>query len=356
MKRFSLFALLPLLLLGACAGPVTMGPSVSQSDLARETALQQQMVLERAVADEAKVYGLAYPLLGANAEFCGDYLAPGVGMAVWNIHSVGRANQAAAHAAYGLDDRLAVKTIARASPAQKAGILSGDIIESVNGRALSGATAPRQFEEAVKAAGQGSLALAMRRDGQLRNVTLKPLLICDFPVRVDHNSAAVNAYADGRQIIVTRGMMRFVENDNELVLVLSHELAHNALTHVDKLQQNAMAGSLGGLLIDGIFAAGGVSTNGQFAQMGANFGAGRNSVAFEQEADYVGMYFMERAGYSAADVANFWRRMATENGASVTARTTHPSSPERFLAIEGTYSEIQSKKAKGLPLKPTFTR
>lgn len=347
-------ALLSVVLLGACAGPVTMGPQVSQSAVAQETALQQQLVFERAMTDDAKVYAIAFPLLGANTEFCGNIIKPVAGVAVWNIHSVSRGYQAAANKAYGLDDRLVVKTIARASPAQRAGIQSGDIIASVNGVALSGPTAGKRFEQVIQEAGRNPSTFTIVRGGQPRSIKVTPVLACNFPVRVDHESTAVNAYADGQQIVITRGMLRFVESEEELALVLAHELAHNALTHVDKLKQNAMTGTLGGLLLDGIFAAGGVSTNGQFAQIGTDIGARRHSVAFEQEADYVGMYFMERAGYSAAGVASFWRRMAAENSASITARTTHPSSPERFLAIEGTYAEIKAKKSRGQPLAPTF--
>ncbi len=342
------------LLLAACAGPVTMGPQVSQSAVARETALQQELVFERTIADDAKVYGVTFPLLGANAEFCGQYTRPAIGLAVWNIHSLSRNYQAAGKNAYGLDDRLAVKTVGRASPALRAGLQSGDIIQSVNGQSFAGQGAAKAFEQAMLKIGNAPSTFVVERNGQPRTIKVTPITICNFPVRVDHDSTAINAYADGQQIIITRGMLRFAENENELALVLAHELAHNALTHVDKLKQNAMAGSLGGLLIDGLFAAGGISTNGQFAQIGTDIGARSNSVAFEQEADYVGMYFMERAGYSAANVAQFWRRMAAETGSNVTARSTHPSSPERFLAIEGTYTEIQKKKAQGQPLVPNF--
>lgn len=348
-----LFALLPLLLIAACAGPMTQGPRADTGALARETALQRELVFERASKDDARAFSVMYPLLGANAEFCGSYLRPMAGLMVWNAHSVGNAYRQAAQSLYGLDDRLVVKTVARSSPALKAGILSGDIVETVNGRAMAGKSAVRNFSDALA---QGPAQLGIRRDGRLRQIKLSPVAVCNFPIRVDHDSNDVNAYADGKGIIVTRGMMRFVENDDELALVLSHELAHNALTHVDKLQQNAMAGGLGGLLVDGLFAAGGISTNGQFAQLGMDFGATRHSVGFEQEADYVGMYFMERAGYSARGVAGFWRRMAAENSDSITARRSHPTSPERFLAIEGTYAEIAAKKKSGKPLTPNFTR
>ena len=353
-NALALVSIAATLALTACAGPVTSGPRVNTGALAQETALQQQLVFERAMKDEARVYSLAFPLLGANAEFCGSYVRPVIGLSAWNIHSVSSGYRTAANNLYGLDDRLIVKTIARKSPAQKAGLLSGDIIETINGQAVTGSNAARTFDNAVQAARGQSVKIGVRRDGVAQSFTVAPIMACNFPVRVDHDSNDINAYADGKQIVITRGIIRFTENEEELALVIAHELAHNALTHVSKLQQNAMAGSLGGLLIDGLFAAGGVSTNGQFSQIGANIGASQNGVAFEQEADYVGMYFMERAGYSAANVAQFWRRMAAEGNSDVTQRTSHPTSPERFLAIEATYAEIKKKKAAGQPLAPTF--
>lgn len=347
-------AMLALVALAACMGPTTKGPRVDKEVLAREEALQKKMVFERSMKDEARVYSLAFPLLGANAEFCGSYIRPVIGLSAWNIHSVSDGYRTAAKDLYGLDDRLIVKTIARKSPAQKAGILSGDILESINGQALSGASAAKTFDSTVRGAKGQPVKIGVRRNGRAQTYTVAPIMACNFPASVEHENSAINAYADGKKIVVTRGMIRFAENDEELALVLAHELAHNALTHVSKLRNNAMAGSLGGLLIDSIFAAGGVSTGGGFAEVGAGIGASRNSIAFEQEADYVGMYFMERAGYSARNVAEFWRRMAAESNASVTARNTHPASPERFLAIEATYKEIIKKKATGQKVAPTL--
>ena len=343
-----------LLLLAGCAGPVTMGPQVSNSAVVVERAKQQALVFDRVVQDQARVFSTAYPILGANAEFCGRQVRPTLGLSAWNIHTVARGYQTAANELFGLDDRLIVKTVARKSPAQKAGVESGEIIIAANGQALVGRNAAETLDNIVRQSGQQAVNLTLLRDGAERTIRINPVTTCAYPVLLDDDSSEVNAYADGGRVIVSRGMLRFVENDEELALVLAHEVAHNALTHVDKLQQNAMAGTLGGLVVDSLFAAGGLSTNGQFAQMGANIGASQNSVAFEQEADYVGMYFMARAGYSTSGVADFWRRMAAENSRSITARSTHPTSPERFLAIEQSHVEIQQKKSSGKPLAPNF--
>ena len=44
---------------------------------------------------------------------------------------------------------------------------------------------------------------------------------------------SVNAWTDGGSVWITRGMMRFVKNENELALVVAHEMAHAYLGRTD---------------------------------------------------------------------------------------------------------------------------
>lgn len=356
-KVMKILRLLPLvLMLSACAGPITMSPQASSPEIAREALLQKQLVFQKFIEDQDRLFDLSFPLKAANAEFCGRKAGPLIGMTGWSVHTVAREMREAAVSLYNLQDRLAVQFIARNSPAARAGILSGDFIVAINGQNLpADKNALKLADALLKKNGYNPSTILIERSGNLVTKTIRPVAGCDFPVLLDQGGE-VNAYADGERIIVSKGMLRFVENDTELSLVISHELAHSALLHVDKLKQNAMAGALGGLAIDSIFAAAGVGTGGQFSQIGGQIGIAQYSVAFEQEADYVGMYFMERAGVSSAGVANFWRRMAAEGISSATRRTTHPTSSERFLAIERTHAEIARKKANRQQLVPNMLK
>lgn len=178
--------------------------------------------------------------------------------------------------------------------------------------------------------------------------------VCGFPVGIDDKDKEINAHTDGNKIIISRRMLEFVNNDNELALVVGHELAHAALQHVGKATQNAALGQIGGFALDQLLASQGLNTGGQFSQLGGGIAQARYSVAFEQEADYVGMYFMERAGFNTAGVANFWRRMAANDSRTITQRSSHPTSPERFVAIERTQKEIAAKKSAGQKLVPNL--
>ncbi len=171
--------------------------------------------------------------------------------------------------------------------------------------------------------------------------------ICDYVFALDP-SDELNAYANGEAVVVTQGMLRFAQRDEDLALVLGHELAHNTQRHMDKQRQNQAAGALvGGLL--------GALAGINLADTGARVGAGAYSQEFESEADYIGAYYAARAGYEVRGSADLWRRMAVRNPQSIhLAGTTHPSTAVRFLAMEQTTTEIAAKQRDGRPLLPEF--
>lgn len=341
--------------LSSCAGPVTMAPQGSSVEVQQEIARQRELVFENQVRDQMRVSQISYPLLKANAEFCRPSTGPLMGMSLWNLGALKAEYRQAATNVYGLTNRLTVRDVARHSPAAAAGLRAGDVIISVGGATLpEGAQALKLAADVFKRNGAGRTDLVVQRAGKAVTTSLQPTEGCAFPVLLDYSSNQINAYADGEKIVISKGILRFAENDNEVAMVIAHELAHSALRHVDKIRQNASIGMFGGLAIDGLLAAAGVGTGGQFSQLGGAMAMQRYSVPFEQEADYVGMYFMERAGYNAAGVANFWRRMGAEGQGSLTQASTHPTSPERFLAIERTWREIQEKKKTGKKLVPNM--
>lgn len=175
---------------------------------------------------------------------------------------------------------------------------------------------------------------------------------CSYRFELDKENPGPNAYADGERIVVSPAMMRFTQNENELAVVLAHEYAHNAVGHPAKTQQNATLGTLVGLAIDSVANSQGVGTGGAFTQLGGQVGVLRYSQAFEKEADYIGLYIVDAAGFDAARAADFWRRMAQQSPESIRFASTHPTTPERYLLLTKTYREIESKRQIGMPLLP----
>lgn len=170
-----------------------------------------------------------------------------------------------------------------------------------------------------------------------------------FDIKYDDD---LNAHADGQKVIVNSGMLRFLNNDDELATILGHELAHNLMGHVDASRTNTMAGMVVGVLVDSIAATQGISTGGTFGSMGQDIGNLSYSVEFEEEADYVGLYIMSRAGYNPNKAPDVWRRMSIEFPDNIYNAHTHPSNASRYVALKKTINEIDSKRNLHLALLP----
>lgn len=161
----------------------------------------------------------------------------------------------------------------------------------------------------------------------------------------------INAHADGDSIFVNYGLLRFIGSDDELAVVLGHEFSHNMMGHIDARKQNLLTGGLLGAAIDVIAASQGMSTGGSGSELGAET-ALSYSIPFEKEADYVGLYVAARAGYDIRTGPAFWRRMSIESPDNIYIAETHPTNPERFVALQKTIQEIDSKRRHGQRLLP----
>ena len=129
------------------------------------------------------------------------------------------------------------------SPAAKAGFREGDVLTSIGSWPLPvGEEGIKKVNDKLRELlkeNTESLTISIIRDGKQHTLSVDTVDSCDYPVLLDPDDA-VNAFADGEKLHITRGMMRFIRDDNELALVLAHELAHNTMGHIDAKQQNAI--------------------------------------------------------------------------------------------------------------------
>jgi Zn-dependent protease with chaperone function len=261
-----------------------------------------------------------------------------------------------AAARLGLSEQVRVWTVTQGLPAEAAGLLAGDLVLNAGGKPLHDG---KDLSSAlVDAQETGVIQLRIRSAGgpDERDVLLQGKSACAYPITVSEQDS-INAMADGDKIVVTKGMMRFVTNDDELALVIGHEISHNALHHMRQNKAMVGVGAGVGLLLDVAAALGGVNTGEAFTRLGMQAGSGMNrvfSVDLEQDADYMAIYLSERAGFNIEAAPDFWRRMAAEQPEDIEdyMGRTHPSSPERSAALQTAIAEIASKKQNGLPLVP----
>tara|TARA_B100001123_G_scaffold398921_2_gene483420 strand:- start:809 stop:1627 length:819 start_codon:yes stop_codon:yes gene_type:complete len=177
---------------------------------------------------------------------------------------------------------------------------------------------------------------------------------CNFDVVVQQKSGAINAYADGQKIYIEPHMIDFASNDVHLAMVLAHEYSHHMMGHVSAVQQNVSGGALLGTLGDALLSSQGINSGGAFGKLGAQQALLSYSPSFESEADYIAMYILARSGYDITNAPQFWREMTRQNPAGIYTRTTHPTGPERYVVLNKTIAEIQTKKQNGQPLLPNL--
>lgn len=337
-----------LLVLTGCAAPTTKPVVLDPGAVAREAQRQQELALQDYLAQQARLSRVSWPILRSGVPMCEDRVRREVGALFVTREDMEDEQAEAAARLLGIDARVRVLLVVEGSPAQAAGLRPGDEVLGFNGAPLPPKTSSgRRFTETMleQMGDGGQASFLVRRGGEELTLVATPELQCDYPVAVIRDGQ-VNAYADGESIFVSDGMMRFVETDENLGVVVGHELAHNVMGHISSKQINAGIG----LLFDILAAAGGVNTQGAFS----NLGAMAYSKEFEAEADYVGLYLTALAGIDVSGAPDLWRRMAVISPENIQTAygSTHPSHPERFLHLEQTVAEVQAKRRAGLSLVP----
>jgi len=337
----NLFVWGAVLFLTAC-GAHTQLPDVDQAAMEREAKIQRALALKEFVKFNTILMQPAFQVRRASVELCEDNVSYSFGLAM--VYDGNDQFSEAAVIEFDVRDNALIYAIADGSPAAEAGLRVDDRITQINGQSLAGAhdAAISAIEDAMQSG--AAVQLSIKRDAQAFNTTITPISVCGFPVQLI-NDQAVNAFADGERVMISKGMVRFVDSEDELALVIGHELAHNSEAHQDSKMGNAIVGAI----FDGIAAGFGVNTGGLFSNALAN----ANSQDFESEADYVGAYFAARAGYDVSNAAGLWRRMAASNPEAIhLAGTTHPSTAKRFLALEEASAEIKQRQEAGEDLIP----
>ena len=330
--------------LAACA-PQSKIPEISRQAAEEEARKQREIVVLERMKVQDRLRRVDFAVRAANVDLCGEK-APAVGFLTMNLDSAPPEYRAAYGSLYGVTRQMTLISVFEGGPADRAGLAVGDRIVSVNGETIGTGSAGRSQVAELVAGSKGTpLKMTVRRGGGPVSVELWPRTICNYPTFL-RDDDSVNAFADGSRIIVTSGMMRFADSDDELAFVIGHELAHNTMGHIAAKTGNMILGGIVGAILTGLS---GVNVMDPMMQVGVL----AFSQEFEAEADYVGVYYAARAGYDTQKAAYFWRRMAAAHPSAIGLQgTTHPSSAKRFLAVEAASREVAGKRAKGAPLVP----
>jgi predicted Zn-dependent protease len=107
----------------------------------------------------------------------------------------------------------------------------------------------------------------------------------------------LNAATNGQSILITTGLLNRLKTDDQLAFVLSHELAHVALNHIQKTQMRRVGLTLlDQVVVNRVLPQG--TVGGLLGDVGLSLLDKRFSRNVEFQADDLGMQLHTKAGYN----------------------------------------------------------
>lgn len=285
-------------------------------------------------AEDHRVATVAHRIAIGAVRHCPER-APVTGLQLDHLAEYAVRDQPALAAERRLDRGAGVLSVVEASAAAQAGLVAGDVIVAVNGIPLAPTPGPARSATAIREAaarvleGQlrlGPVRLRVLGSSAERGVTLTARMGCPARARLAR-SERVNAVVDGGNIVLTTAVLAETRSDDELAVIIGHELAHVVLRHGARLREQRVP-------------------RGWRRSFGKN---AKRVLATEIEADRLGIKLAAAAGYDMAQAIPFWRRFYARHDGSHLFRT-HPRLAERERIIRETLAELEWAGLRGAPL------
>jgi hypothetical protein len=339
--------LLPVALaLSACATqypPSQHDPAITAS----QVSAADEATLRSLISDQDRLYRVAGPLLVNNPDLCKGNARDLLGFTAKNKYSYSAELVEAAQALFGMDDRLQVMGVLAGSGAARVGVRHGDKLIEAEGQPLpEGSNAERETAAILGplVAARPGIRLTVSRNGANTVLNVPLTRACAYSIELG-NVDTVNAYDDGRRVLITRGMMNFVQSDEELAYVLAKEMAHNSLGHAGKQNMSATVGSI----IDNL-----TRLRPDITTLAGISGVRPMPQELDAAADTLSLYMLARAGYNVERAPRFWERLASQYPATVLNAYTaiHPSTAFRLSVMERIVADVKAKQAGKKPLSP----
>lgn len=298
-----------------------------------------------------------------------NYTAPHLGMYSWSRYHFEDKWHRAALSKFDLGEEPQIYRVDPFSAAEDAGLKFGDKILEINGQAINYSNYSSYvdlLQEAINS--NETIIFTIRRKNNDYKVSVKPKTGCKSHVLLIPNFSDFNTrlryfYFDSifSTLWISKGLMDFLKSDEEIALVISHELAHGARKHHEANNLRKGIGWLAGALLGGTLDAflGTISgkEEDEFVSILAEKGlswAGKVTEHQEKQADYDALHLMAMAGYNIENSAISWRKTEEfiDPNYQGLFRFFHPMLEDRFLSIEAVKRVVIEKNNNGSSLIP----
>lgn len=173
------------------------------------------------------------------------------------------------------------------------------------------------------------------------------------------NDTQINAFCmPGGKIVVYEGLMKLIDSEDELAVVVGHEVAHAVAKHSNERMSQQMLTQYGAQVLSAAVAKKSEmiqSMAGQIYGLGAQYGLTLPfSRKHELEADYMGLILMTIAGYNPDVAVGFWQKMSADGTQTPEFMSTHPSDAKRIKEIQEELPKIK-KAYQSSGIKNTYS-
>ena len=265
--------------------------------------------LRSLVALDLRVAVIGNRLSTANVAAC-VRRAPQTGIVFHDLAQFSGKDREAAAKTFGLGANPAISAVVPGSIADQAGLRAGDAIIALNDQPF-GPVDPKdpyaRIARIESATERGPTILAVARPGGPKSFVLAGTPGCASRVQVIPGRK-LNARADGTYVQLTSAVAEYAADDNELAVIIAHEMAHNIHGHKERLDRDGRSGA--------------------------------NIRATEIEADMTSLKLLKTAGYDPKAAARFWQRFGKKTGAGIFSDGTHQRTKARVAMLEAEAAKL----------------
>jgi membrane-associated protease RseP (regulator of RpoE activity) len=276
-------------------------PLLALFALAASPAPERIQAIKALNALDQRAATIAYRLSTANTALC-ERKVPQTGMVLQELAQFGGPDRDAAAIALGLKDTPTIVALVPESLAAKAGLKLGDPILALDGKPIGPADPKDHYARIAKieaAAEAGPVLLVIDRPDHPAALLLRGVPGCVSRVQVVPGRNR-NAWSDkgGVYVQLTDRVAHEAADDNELAVIIAHEMAHNILGHKDRAK------------------------------------------AVEIEADIFSLKLLKNAGYDPRAAARFWKHFGRKTGAGIFSEGTHQRTNARVAMLDAEAAKL----------------
>jgi predicted Zn-dependent protease len=192
------------------------------------------------------------------------------------------------------------------------------------------------------------IVAAARRDDKAG--VLPPTSKWEFAIIDDKTP---NAFAmPGGKIGFNSGMFQYAPTDDDIAVILGHEVAHVICRHGSERVSQVVGVAVVAAVADEATKNSSAKTRSSWMAavgIGAQYGILLPfSRSHESEADYLGLLFMARSGYNPEAAPAFWSRFGKAGSKTPEFLSTHPSDSTRVKQLQGWLPQAKAQ----MPKKP----